>query len=408
MTGAVAGFGSAGLAFIGQVVAGIAMVALCLVSARLLTTILSDLLRSRRGRDLVAVVGPLIGLIGFAFTQGLQALAPERARGGVRFLDFLWVAPPGALARAVEEFADGSFSGLLFLIYGMLATAGLFLLWGRSLARLVTKSPGSSTRSRVRAGTLVRGLSKRVTNLGWLSPQVTAVASKELRGLKRDPRLRSQFIGLGVALLVLAAGIGRQLLGTEFAPLVAVAGAFIGVNATGFNLLGMDNGSFWAYLASGVSWRAVMVGKNLAILIVAGAVSLVMAILGWFFGGNLLTFLVAVITSASVALMWISVGNNVSVLGAFAMPESNLFGSRNLPGGVFLPSIVGLMTAGALTAPVAALIALPWIWQGPAAALVGAIVALVFAVVIYRVSLMIATSQIDSRAPKLLEVLDGR
>lgn len=407
VTGGVTGSANFGPALAGQILAAMTMTAWCLVSARLLTTFLSDMLRSRRGRDLVAVIGPLIGLIGFAFSQSLQSLSLGRAGSG-RIFDLLWLFPPGALGRAVEEFGSGELSALAFLAYGMVATVSLLFLWSRSLARLVTKSPSSAGRTRLRAGALIRGLPRRVTSLGWSSSQVGAVGSKELRGLRRDPRLRSQFIGLAIALLVVATGIGRQLLGTEYAPLVAVAGAFIGVNATGFNLFGMDNGSFWAYLASGVSWRSVLVGKNLAILIVTGVVSVVIAVIGFVVGGNVFTFLIALFASAAVALIWISVGNNVSVLGAFAMPESNLFGNRNLSGGVFLPSILGLMTAGALTVPLAALIALPWFWRGPPAALAGAVVAFGLAVFLYRLSLTMAAGQIESRTPRLLEVLDGR
>jgi ABC-2 type transport system permease protein len=406
--GGVAGFAAPTLNLFGQVLAGVVMVVWCLVSARWLTTLLSNLLRSRRGRDLVAVIGPLIGLLAFAFSQSIQSMSIEGAQSGTRLLRFLWIFPPGALARSVEEFANNAGLALIFLGYGMAGTFVLVLLWGRSLARLVTKAPPSGPRSKARAGALVGGLLQRLANLGWATPVAAAVAAKEVRGLRRDPRLRAQFIGLGFALLVVATGVGRQLLGTEFAPLVAVAGAFIGVNATGFNLLGMDNGSFWAYVAAGVPWRSVMIGKNLAILIVSGTVTLALSTAGFILGGNLTTFLVALIASAAISLIWLAVGNNVSVLGAFAMPESNLFGSRTLPGGAFLPSIVGLMTAGALTIPVAGLIALPWLWRGPLAALVGALVAAGFALLIYRFSLQLAAGQIEERTPRLLEILDGR
>ncbi|MGI8516009.1 MAG: hypothetical protein ACR2NT_12970 [Acidimicrobiia bacterium] len=406
--GGIVGLARLGPGLVGQIAAGVTMVGWCLLSARLLTGVLSDLLRSRRGRDLAAVIGPLIGLLAVAVSQGLQSLTAESAEAGARFLEVLWVFPPGALARAAEAFRDGNLNAWLFLSYGILVSMLLLYLWGRSLARLVTKSPASSAPTRLRAGTLIRGLPRRLVALGWSSSPAAAVASKELRGLRRDPRLRSQFIGLGVALLVLATGIGQQLLGTEFAPLVAVAGAFIGVNFTGFNLFGMDSGSFWAYLAAGVGWRSVLIGKNVAILIVAGAVSGLLALAGLFLGGTVLTFLIALLASTAVALIWIAVGNNVSVLGAFALPESNLFGSRTLPGSAFLPSILGMMTAGSLTIPVLLVIALPWLWQGPAAALVGSLPAVAFAVMIYRLSLTMASGHLQWRSPQLLETLDGR
>lgn len=406
--GGVASFARSGPALIGQIVAGIVMVIWCLISARIVTTVLSDAVRSRRGRDLVAVVGPLLGLLGLAFSQGLQSISIGRAQGGARFLEYFWIFPPGALARAVEEFGARGLIPLLLLGYGVIASAVVLWLWGLALQRLVTRTPANPAVNRIRGSFFHRGLPSRLADLGITSPQAAAVASKELRGMRRDPRLRSQFIGLGIAVLVLTTGIGRRLMGTEFAPLIAVAGAFIGVNAIGFNLLGMDNGSIWAYLASGVSWRSVLVGKNLAILFLAGSVTTALATIGFIAGGTILTFLIALLGGASVALIWISVGNNVSVLGAFAMPDSNLFGTRNLPGGVFLPSILGLMIASALTAPIAGLVAFPWLWRGPGYALAGAVLALFLSVGVYRLSLSMAVGQIESRTPRLLEVLDGR
>jgi ABC-2 type transport system permease protein len=404
VAGGVVAYARPGFAVLLQFIAGLVMVAWCLVSARLLTTILSSLLRSRRGRDLVAIVGPLIGVSALA----LQSWTAQRAQDGFSFPRFLWVTPPGALARAVEEFSGGLLPGLLFLSYGVATTAGVVVWFGHSLERLATKSPISGRPGQVGNGNLVRGFGRWLSGLRLISSQAAAVAAKEARGMRRDPRLRAQFIGLGIAVLVLTTGLGRQLVGTELAPLIAVAGAFIGVNAVGFNVLGMDDKSFWAYVASGVPWREVLAGKNLAIFFLSGTVTAILAVVGLFVGGTPLTFLIALFSGAAVALVWVAVGNNVSVLGAFPMPESNLFGSRNLPGGVFLPSILGLMIAGALTLPLGALVALPWLWLGPGFAFGGALLSLVLAVTVYRLGLKTAVGQLVGRAPRLLEILDGR
>ena len=95
-----------------------------------------------------------------------------------------------------------------------------------------------------------------------------------------------------------------------------------------------------------------------------------------------------------------------SVMGAFPMPESNLFGSRNASAAAGAVAIVGVLAAGALTVPVAAAVGLPAVMLGPWQGLVGALVAAGLGWLAYRLSLKIAGGLLDSRAQRLLEVLD--
>ena len=78
-----------------------------------------------------------------------------------------------------------------------------------------------------------------------------------------------------IALAALGFGAGRFLLGTEYAPFLGTVIAWM-VASTGFNLFGMDDRSFWAYVVSGVDLRRILAGKNLALaLIGVPAVTLV-------------------------------------------------------------------------------------------------------------------------------------
>ncbi|MGH8927032.1 MAG: hypothetical protein ACRDWH_01675, partial [Acidimicrobiia bacterium] len=95
-----------------------------------------------------------------------------------------------------------------------------------------------------------------------------------------------------------------------------------------------------------------------------------------------------------------------SVLGAFPMPESNLFGSRNASMSAGLVAIVGVMAAGVLTAPVAVVVGLPVVLLGPWQGLVGAVLAAGLGWLIYQMSLKVADGLLQSRAQKLLEILD--
>ncbi len=114
-----------------------------------------------------------------------------------------------------------------------------------------------------------------------------------------------------------------------------------------------------------------------------------MAVAGLLVGGSHLHLSHRCVRSGAVALIWISIGNNVSVLGAFAMPESNLFGNRGIcPAGSFCPSILGLMTAGALTAPGGGISRPPVALARAPAALVGAVVGFALGGSVYRLSLI--------------------
>ena len=61
-----------------QLLAGAVMVLWCLGLSRLVTSALSDLLRSRRGRELMALIGPMIALTAVLFSQFAQRIAMKR------------------------------------------------------------------------------------------------------------------------------------------------------------------------------------------------------------------------------------------------------------------------------------------------------------------------------------------
>ncbi len=122
--------------------------------------------------------------------------------------------------------------------------------------------------------------------------------------------------------------------------------------------------------------------------------------------GEFAHLLTAVLSSLAVLAVWLGVGNVTSVLGAFPMPESNLFGSRNTTAAAGAVAIVGVLAAGALTVPVAAAVGVPAAMLGPWQGLVGAVVACGLGWLAYRLSLNVAGGLLDSRAEKLLEVLD--
>ncbi len=117
--------------------------------------------------------------------------------------------------------------------------------------------------------------------------------------MRRDPRFRSQAVGLVIALAAIGFGVGGFLIGTEYAPFLATVIAWM-VGSTSFNLFGMDDRSFWAYLVSGVDLRRILAGKNLALALIGiPAVSLV-ALLMSLAAGDVSHLLTAILSALAV------------------------------------------------------------------------------------------------------------
>ncbi|MDP3984838.1 MAG: hypothetical protein Q8Q52_07555 [Acidimicrobiia bacterium] len=403
-SGALIGAAPALTTFIPSLVAGVVFLLWCLVSARFATTLLSDLLRTRRAREVAVLAAAVLGggsVFASTFLTGdrgdpLAALA-ESGRIATWF-------PPGALGRAIILLADGEWGlGLGLVAYGVGATSLAMLGWRWSLARLTSRAPGGVSAGKALSAEfplmprLLQGLGGR---------PVLATVGKELRYLRRDPRFRSQAIGLGVALAALGFGVGRFLLGTEYAPFLAVVVAWMAASSTGFNQFGFDDRSFWAYLVSGVDMRRVLRGKNLAIAMVGLPVLVMLALGAAVLTGDFRHLLSAILTGGAVLAVWLAVGNVVSILGAYPLPESNLFGNKNVSGSVMLASLGGLAAAGVLTAPIAAMVALPLVLGGAWQGLIGSVVAAVLGLLLYRLSVSVAGGLLDSRSLRLLEILD--
>lgn len=385
------------------VIAGMTFVVWCLASARWLTTLLTDLLRTRMGRD-IAVVGAAVLGGGSAFASTFLSNGTGDPFPGLTGLGRISVyLPPGALGRALGLLAERNWwLGLVLLVYGVAAIALVMWGWQHSLRRLSTRGPGRASRSVAKSQHTP--LVPRLL-VSWPSA-VGATAGKELRYLRRDPRFRSQAIGLAVALAALGVGAGRMLLGTEYSPFLAVVVAWMAASTTGFNQFGFDDRSFWGYLVTGVDLRRVLAGKNMAVALVGLPVLALVAVAAAALVGDASNLLSALLAGMAVLAVWLAVGNVVSVLGAYPLPDSNLFGSRNVPGSALFASFGGLIAAGALSLPVGALVAVPLLVWGTWQGLIGAILAAVIGLLIHRLSLSIAGGLLESRALRLLEILD--
>ncbi|MEV4380111.1 hypothetical protein [Streptosporangium sp. NPDC049644] len=364
MIGAVAGLaGGAGGAILGTV-AVLLHFALCVVLSRLVTTALSGVLRTRRGRDVLAVsvIFVVLGaqLPNLLLNGGLSADPGAMLRGVASVLRW---TPSGMAAHAV---ADGGAAALLAIVVLAALVAGVGWLWIAALRRALVSPDASTQSSSVRNS---RGLLAGVLPDGPLA----AVVGKELRYARRDPRGR-----VGWFAAVAVAGIMAFSLNGEGGPTgvaLAVAPACIGaalISMQWCNAFGIDGRSLWMNaVAYGTDrdWRTDIAGRHLAVATIGVPLLLVLSLVAALLAGSaegIVWAVPATLTAWGVLGVGLGVGALTSVLMPYTVPERlNAFtGAAPGQGGIaFVASFGALIGTGLLALPIVlpVLLGLTWV-----------------------------------------------
>jgi ABC-2 type transport system permease protein len=338
--GAVAGAGLAGgspgvvtlaaLAAVGAVIASVAW-------SRALLAMASDLLNSRRGKDLTALAS-LVTL--GAIVVGPQLLGrggPSLGAGSLSTAAGIASWTPGGLAGAALRAAvDGDLAGSALRLAGLAGTiAAALALWGLAMRRQQRVSP-------VQASGGGHGTSLYPRTLRWLPRnRLTAVAVRYLRTLVRDVRVRSQALSTTfviIPLFVISAGA----IPGPTAPLYATY-LVIPFGMLAANQLGHDGPALWFHELAGQDTRSDLLGRDLALatlalpLAVLGVVGLAAAFDAWE------TVPAAILLSLAVLLALLGVSNAAATIAPYPIPEdpSNIFGGGGSGMG-FLQGITAL------------------------------------------------------------------
>ncbi len=158
LLGVIVGLASGVLGVLVALIAVPLQVLFCITLARLVTTSMARMLRSRRGKDLAAfLVIPI-----FALVELLGQVIPRAAaQGGITAASFAGVdawmrwLPPGLAAHAIQDASHGR-PGTALALLALLAAVIVVLgwLWVRSLGRALVTADTTTQSSRVRRGTL--------------------------------------------------------------------------------------------------------------------------------------------------------------------------------------------------------------------------------------------------------------
>jgi hypothetical protein len=350
-----AGLGAGNLS--GTLIAAVPAIIFGIALSKWLGTTLGSLVRRQRarGETIVALVGVIAGLGGALVGQ----VGPLLLKHAESFRSLRWT-PPGAAAYLLSDTRDPLSYAMAF---GALCGYTILLIIGTYwIARRAALGLGGEKRRKV--NTIA------ATNLpaytGWQLPLVSAdlsaVIEKELRYAMRNAQLR--MMALMPLILIVVRLVNSRRFGTgrpgashanpEFlsygAGLFAAGGilyVFLILAGLSCNLFAFEEGGMRTLILSPIERQKILMGKNIAVTIIALLFSTVLLIINGIVFGDLSaqTLLFAVLSFVVFAALMTVIGNWFSL----RFPKRMQFGKRlNLSG-----------LAGLLLIPMIVLLAIP-------------------------------------------------
>ncbi|MEU1752041.1 ABC transporter permease [Micromonospora matsumotoense] len=398
-------------------------VLLCVAASRAVTSAFATMLRSRRVRDLaavlLAVVAALLGPLQLLVLAAVRTADWDRLVGVARIVGWTPFGAPWTIGLDVAE--GRAWAVPVKLIITALTIGALLLWWSRSLeSAMVGAASAAPTKARrAPTGGAIAQLFPRA--VGWAGrDRFGALVARECRYWWRDARRRANLItiavvGIFVPVMVNLGGAGFavgeegfEAAGDPSPVLLSISMLFVGVLAsvTLANQFGFDGSAYAANVVAGVpgrlELRARMTAFSVYVLPMLGVVSLIISgVLGrpeWF----------GVAAGALLAAYGVGLAINglISVLGAYSLPEtSNPFamngGSGIAKSMLTLLSMVGSAAAAVPMVVAAGLLGDGWLWLAlPVGAAYGLGAALLGA--------YLAGDVLDRRMPELLSTVTPR
>jgi ABC-2 type transport system permease protein len=266
LLGVSVGLAAGPLGVLISVVAVLLEVLFCIALARLVTTGMARVLRSRRGKDLAAfLIVPLVACYEL-FSQVVPRLAAAHQLTTASFAgvdSWLRWLPPGLAAHAIADASQGRVGpalGRLGLLAGV--TVVLALLWVRVLGRALVSTDATTHSAAVRGVRLPLarfGLRGAVTARSWIYQ-------------RRDPLSLSYW---GITAVIMAAAAASTLVGHNRHAQVLFVSAILGAAFVGVfhaNAIGLAGPAFVTEataLTSQRSLRAYLSGLNLSLAAIA-------------------------------------------------------------------------------------------------------------------------------------------
>ncbi|BDI28378.1 hypothetical protein CCAX7_004290 [Capsulimonas corticalis] len=302
---------------------------LTLALAQLITLTLVGFLRSRRFRDITVVLFPLIGLCYYVGQQVLvrrfstfshNLLSPQILNAPPwRIADRL---PSGFAASGLEATAANDWGrALLLLVLILAAGAAIAAAAARVLRQLYLGDAGPGI-ARIGQPSAATPLAKGPQLPGWLPETIAAIAAKEFVYLRRDPQYKALAVQSVFYLVMITAPIfmpavssGRALPSFfgDYIPIALSGALLLSMAPLIFNCFGGEGAAISVLFSLPVSRRDILLGKNLAHLVMLVALNAAGLLLSAAFSGHWEKIPITITWVLLASPVLLAAGNLISV-----------------------------------------------------------------------------------------------
>ncbi|MEV4627668.1 ABC transporter permease [Micromonospora sp. NPDC049523] len=393
---------------------------LCVTASRAVTSAFANMLRSRKVRDLAAILlavcAALLGPLQIGLLSAAERADWDRLAGFARVLSWTPLAAPYTIGLDV---ADGRAWAVPVKLLITAATIGALLRWWSAsleAAMLGTANGDRAAQSQPAAG---GGSSAQLFPrvLGWLPhDRYGALVAREARYWWRDTRRRASLITFAVVGIFVPVSVNVGSHGLLAGPselnaspvLVSLSMLFVGVVAavTPANQFGWDGSAYAANVIAGVPGRLELRARVVAFSLYVGPMLLVIATILAFFlrepewVGVLAGSLFAAYGSGLAVTLY------VSILSPYAVPDSTNPFAMNSGAGVAKSAqvLLAMLIGSVLALPMVlatALLGEVWLWLALPVGLGYGLGAL-------ALGIHLAGDVLDRRMPELLVAITPR
>jgi ABC-2 type transport system permease protein len=380
------------------VVGAALIIATCILSARIATSLATFIFSSRRSRDITSILGIVVLISLFpVFTAAASvnwAKHAQQVLSGVA--DFVGWTPLGAAWAAPADAAAGD-SGAAWakLLIAVLWLAVLWVIWRFILARILV-TPHREAKV------------KRYAGLGWfgLMPPTPAgaIAARSMSYWIRDARYVMSLVVIPLIPLVMVVAlriVGAPLSALALLP-VPIMSLFLAWSV--HNDVSFDNTAIWLHLASSTSGRADRLGRLTPALLVGVPLIVFGSILSAWANGSWQVLPSLIGVSGCILLCGLGLSSITSVRFPYPTvrpgdsPFSHPHAGGSAAGAIQALSFVGIL---ALTVPsiVAAILGLLF---GPEWSLLSLLLGLGIGLGAFAGGVMLGSRIFDKRGPQLL------
>jgi ABC-2 type transport system permease protein len=353
---------------------------LCVAVSRAVTSAFATMLRSRRVRDLAAILlavfAALLGPLQVAALGAVERADWDRLAGVARVVGW---TPLGAPYTVGIDVAQGRWwAAPIKLLITLLCLGALLWWWSRSLesAMVGTVSGGATRARRDAAGGAVTQLFPRAAR--WARrDRYGALVAREARYWWRDSRRRASLITLAVVgvFVPVMTNLGSRDVASgasgfdASATLLSLSMLFVGVLAAVSlaNQFGFDGSAYAANVIAGVPGRLELRARVTAFsLYIVPLLVAIVVIVAVFLSEPAWTGVMAGTLFAAYGA-GLAINLFISIIGAYALPESTNPFAINSGAGVAkgLLTFVSMIASGAATIPMVVATALlgdVWLW----------------------------------------------